>query len=215
MVRAEKTERRATPPYASWGQVKNFLDTIKALNPKVINLDYLKKNQMGAKDPSPLLATIKFLGLVDGQGNCTAKLDSIKVRGKEQYQKALESIVRESYAKLFEAVDVEQADRNLIYNQMRSAYSCSTRVADAAVPLFLSLCEEARITTAPQQPQKPALKERVQERKPATKADKERRIVPQRPAFSFNISITPDMTEEQILDQMRKAESALRMFEQE
>ena len=214
MVTTKKTEKRETPPYAPWAQVKNFLDTIKALNPKVIDLDYLKKNQMGGKEPSPLLATIRFLGLVDGQGNCTEKLDSIKVRGQEQYQKALEPIVREAYAKLFEAVDVDQADRNLIYNQMRSVYGCSTRVAEAAAPLFLSLCEEARITAA-QQPRKPAGKTIAAKKERAAKAGGRRGAAPQQVVYSFNISVTPDMTEEQILNQMRKAQSAFTRFEQE
>lgn len=214
MVTAKKTEKRVTPPYASWAQVKSFLDTIKALNPKVINADYLKKNQMGGKDPSLLLATIKFLGLVDEQGNCTAKLDSIKVRGQEQYQKALQSIVREAYAEFFAAVDVEQADGKLIFNQMRSVYGCSPRVATAAAPLFLSLCEEANITTA-KQPQKLAPKTIAPKKERAAKEEGKQRVAPQQAVCSFNISVTPEMTEDQILDQMRKAQSALRKFEQE
>ncbi len=213
MVTTNKTGKRVAPPYASWAQVKSFLDTIKALNPKVIDADYLRKNQMGGKDPSVLLTTIKFLGLVDERGNCKDKLDSIKVKGQEQYQQALHSIVRESYANLFEAVDVEQAGGDLIYNQMRSVYGCSTRIARAAAPLFISLCKEASITIA-QQPQKRALKTRVPERKPTAKADKGERITSQRPFFTFSISIQ-DLTEEQIVDQIRKARNALLKFEQE
>jgi hypothetical protein len=214
MVKTKTTERGRTPPYAPWAQVKNFLDAMKALNPKVIDLDYLKKNQMGGEGPSPLLATVRFLGLVDGQGNCTAKLDSIKVRGLQEYQQALQSIVRDAYAMLFNAVDVEQADAKLIFNQMRSVYGCSRRVATAAAPLFLSLCREAGITTA-QQLRKPAAKTITPKKERTVKAESRQPVAPQQVVYSFNISVTPEMTEEQILDQMHKAQSAIRRLEQE
>lgn len=143
----QSTRRRRQPkvPYAPWAQVKQFLDKIRVLNPKTINASYLTTNQMGGQQPSPLLNTIQFLGLINAAEAPTSKLESLKVKGEEQYQRALESIVREAYHVLFEALDVSAADRDMIYNQIRSVYGCSPRVADTATPLFLGLCREANM----------------------------------------------------------------------
>jgi len=132
-------------PYVPWSQMKLFLDRIRILNPKVIDAEYLRANQMSGQQPSPLLNAIQYLGLTDDTGVPTAKLDSLKVKGADQYREALAKIVREAYSDLFSAVSVEAADRDLLYNQITTVYGCSPRIANSATPLFISLCQEAGI----------------------------------------------------------------------
>lgn len=146
MVENAKTQKeRVTIPYAPWRQVKQFLANIRVLNPKTIDENFLRANQMGGQSPGPLLATIQFIGLIGADGTPTAKLESLRVRGDELYQNALADIVREAYHDLFGAVDVEAAGRDLLYNQIRSVYGCSTRIAETATPLFIALCREANM----------------------------------------------------------------------
>lgn len=138
---------RQTVPYAPWAQVKTFLDKIRVLSPKIIDHDFLKLNQMGGKQPGPLLGAIQFLALVDTSGSPSPNLEKLKVKGDDQYKAALAEIVRQSYSELIEALDISVADRNMIFNQIRSVYQCSPRVAESATPLFIALCQESGIET--------------------------------------------------------------------
>lgn len=139
---------RHTVPYAPWSQFKHFLDKMKMLNPRIIDSAYLKSNQMGGQQPGPLMTAIQFLGLVDSDGTPTERLEQLRVRGEQQYSQALEKVIKDAYSELFNAVNVEEADRDTIYNQIRSVYQCSTRLAETATPLFLALAHEAGMNVA-------------------------------------------------------------------
>ena len=143
MVTNHEHRDRKTVPYAPWAQVESFLGKIRILNPRAIDVSYLRANDMGGQQPGPLLNTIQFLGLIDVNGTPTAMLESLRVKGDEQYRSALAKVVQKAYAELFDAVDVESADRDLLYNQIRSVYGSSPRVAETATPLFISLSREA------------------------------------------------------------------------
>lgn len=143
-----KKDKKNTPPYESIRNVNKFLKKIKILNPKVIDKEYLATNNLGQKNPFPLLGTLKFLNLIDDSGKPTEKLESLKIKGKEEYQKSLMRIIKEAYREMFDSVNVEAADEDTIYNQIRSVYKCSIRIANQATPLFLWLCGEAGIREA-------------------------------------------------------------------
>ena len=148
MVAERESRDRRTVPYAPWAQVESFLNKIRILNPRVIDVGYLRANDMGGQQPSPLMNTIQFLGLVDVNGTPSARLESLKVKGDDQYRSALAKVVEEAYAELFDAVDVESADRDILYNQIRSVYGSSPRVAETATPLFIALSREAGLYVA-------------------------------------------------------------------
>ena len=139
---------RHTVPYAPWSQFKHFLDKIKVLNPRIIDAEYLRSNQMGGQQPGPLMTAIRFLGLVNADRTPTDRLEQLRVRGEQQFTQALEKVIRDAYSELFNAVNVEEADRDTIYNQIRSVYQCSPRLAETATPLFLALAHEAGMNVA-------------------------------------------------------------------
>lgn len=143
MVSNSDSRERKYVPYVPWAQVEMFLDKIRILNPRTIDVGYLRANEMGGQQPRTLLNTIQFLGLVDATGVPTAKLESLRVRGDAQYRSALAEVVRGAYSELFDAVDVEAADRDILYNQIRTVYGSSPRVAETATPLFIALSREA------------------------------------------------------------------------
>ncbi len=205
---------KRNPAYAPWAQVSEFLRKIRVLNPKVIDRSYLEANKMGGQYPSLLLGTIRFLGLINEKGEVTDKLDSIKVKGDEQYKAALRRIVTEAYKDIFEACDVESADRDLIYNQMRAVYNCSTRIADSATPLFLALCEEAGIKIGEREQKAPVAK-RSQEGRAKRPEVAARKAVPAGSSLPYilSIAITPEMSEDDILNILLKAEKARGRFE--
>ena len=118
------------------------------LNPRIIDAEYLRFNQMGGQQPGQLMTTIQFLGLVDADGTPTDRLEQLRVRGEQQFTQALEKVIRDAYSELFNAVNAEEADRDIIYNQIRSVYQCSPRLAETATPLFLALAHEAGMNVA-------------------------------------------------------------------
>ena len=233
------TSRRSSstnPPYAPWSQVKDFLNKMKVLNPRYISLDYLRTNNLGGQQPNSLLLSIKFLGLIDAQGAPTDKLESIKVRGDHQYSEALETIVREAYSELFSAVNVEDASSDVLYNQMRVVFNCSPRIANAATPLFINLCQEAGIVLSEvSQPQSQVERKSTRAQTQRTvKGNQNRQHDPQSPSASneqerpvahladyvpvtltFNVIVNPNMSEGDIFEQLLRIDNARRRFETE
>ena len=144
-MEVNESRSRPTVPYTSWGQFKVFLDRIRILNPKIIDQEFLRMNQMGGEQPGPLFGSIQFLELIESTGAPSSNLEKLKVKGEEQYKSTLAEIVRQGYSDLFGAIDVSLADKDMIYNQIRSVYQCSPRVAKTATPFFIALCNEAGI----------------------------------------------------------------------
>ena len=227
----DRAHRGNQPPYAPWLQVKAFLDKIKLLNPRSINAEWLLGNQMGGAQSGPLLATIRFLGLITENGSSTATLDSLKVRSVEAYKPALEHVVRDAYRDLFEAVDISAVDdKSIVYDQIRTVYSCSPRVATSATPLFLQLCAEAGIqaphisdggsATArksgiPTTPRPPSQTPKPRGTTLRSNGSSSQAGVYQPMPFTFMIAVGPEMGEEEILRQMNRADAARRRFSAE
>lgn len=231
-----RRSKSTNPPYAPWSQVKDFLNKMKVLNPRHITLDYLRTNNLGGQQPNSLLLSIKFLGLIDAQDAPTEKLESIKVRGDHQYSEALETIVREAYSELFSAVNVEDASSDVLYNQMRVVFNCSPRIANAATPLFINLCQEAGIVLS----EVLQTQSQIERKTPRTQTQRTVRsnrnpqqglqppsvgheqagprtdVVEHVPVtLTFNVIVDRHMSEDDIFEQLMRINSARRRFETE
>lgn len=107
-------------------------------------------------DAFQTIAALKFLGIIDKDGNKTDRMNKLQLKGEEHTQAILE-IVKSAYKKLFDTVEeANKLDKDDLFNDFISVYGLSGRLATTAVPNFLWLAKQAGLEVS----DAPELKER-------------------------------------------------------
>jgi len=89
------------------------------------------------------LAALRFVGLIDEEGNSTEQFNRITNAGTEEYPEVLAETVREAYNPIFTMVDPAQDSDVAIYDAFRQYHPEAQR--PRMLSLFRGLCEEAGI----------------------------------------------------------------------
>ena len=95
-----------------------------------------------------LIAGLKFLGLIDKDGNATEAMNSLSLKG-EKRRENLENVVRKAYCLLFEKVKIklEEVDSDTFINSFKTDYKMkSITTAEQAARIFVFLAQQAGIT---------------------------------------------------------------------
>jgi len=139
-------QRKRVAPYAPKGTVSEFFDHIRYVRtPDKVDSSLLQDYGMSEGQAFPLLSTLKFLGVIESDGTSTPAFKALQTGGDE-FQAALNEIIRRAYSDLFNRLDVSRDSRDKIKNFFSRNYSPPT--AERATALFLDLCGEAGIATA-------------------------------------------------------------------
>jgi len=95
-----------------------------------------------------LIAGLKFLGLIDKDGNATEAMNNLSLKG-EKRRENLENVVRKAYCLLFEKVKIklEEVDSDTLINSFKTDYKMkSITTAEQAARIFVFLAQQAGIT---------------------------------------------------------------------
>lgn len=101
--------------------------------------------KIASGNESKLIAGLKFLGLIDKEGNATPLMDSLSLKG-EKRRENLEKVVRTSYTLLFDKLkmDLANIDSDTLTNAFLSDYGMgSPNTANQAAIVFVSLAQKA------------------------------------------------------------------------
>jgi len=133
-------------PYFPVGWLEAFLKLIKRIRVEKIDSKWIISNNIGkAGNESRVVLGLKFLQLIDDEGNVnTEKMTSLKLEG-DSYKTALQKIVKEAYSDLLSKVDVSKAYPTDILNYFITTYGYSKPPAQSASLLFLYLASQAGI----------------------------------------------------------------------
>jgi len=104
--------------------------------------------KIASHNEGKLIAGLKFLGLIDKEGNATEAMDSLSVVGDKRKEN-LEKIVRTAYCLLLDKVkiDLEKAEANTLINTFKSDYKMgSLTTAKEAAKIFVFLAQKAEMT---------------------------------------------------------------------
>lgn len=136
-----------TPPYATVGKVSEMFDLLNSRSFPSINPSDLQNRGFSAPDAFQVVATLKFLGLLNEDNTKTEQLPKIQQRGDKKAI-ALREIVTNSYRLLFSVIpEANKLTRDELHNEFMAIYKVSTRVARSAAPLFIWLCKQAGMDT--------------------------------------------------------------------
>lgn len=114
--------------------------------PKV-DIEFLRNQTIASGNEGKIIAGLKFLSLVDKEGNAKEEMNSLCVRGDVRKEN-LSKIVRKAYTKLFDFVklDLENADTDTLINVFKSDYVMgSLTTAKNAALVFVYFAKQANI----------------------------------------------------------------------
>lgn len=95
-----------------------------------------------------LLQTLRFLGLMNGDGKPTPPLHALAVKDEAARKAALGKILRERYAKLF-ALDLMKVTPQELAEEMAEYYGVAGETKEKAIRFFLSAAAYAGIPMSP------------------------------------------------------------------
>ncbi len=140
--------RALKPPYTSVSDVNAFFERVQTIAepkpPKKVDRAWIESYQFETAHPSAIPSMLRWLGVIDDDGESMGVWNDLRVDGTRQT--TLARLVKEAYKGVVDAVDVENATARDLRGAFVSAYS----IGDPArhITCFLALCQQAGIKTA-------------------------------------------------------------------
>ena len=138
-------------PYASSSAVLDVLNRLRDVGlPNPVTLEGLASVGVPTSMASLTMRALKFLGLIDDEGQHQRRLQDLRLANALDYPVVLSEVVQSAYPEVFEIVDPAKHGFDEVANAFRPYVPQKQR--DKMVRLFLGLCEEASL--APEQPKR-------------------------------------------------------------
>jgi hypothetical protein len=136
-------QKKALPSYLSISKIRKLIDLLSTQRLTTINSSTLK-DDFGPTDASIAIGTLKFLDLIDENGNTKEIITGFHLTGEDR-TKAILQIVEKAYSELFKAaVSGKPYDQpEMLGNMFVRIYGLVPRISEPAVRAFLFFCEEA------------------------------------------------------------------------
>jgi hypothetical protein len=135
------------PPYGAVKHYKDFFELLERVQIDEVDSSYLKTHKIASGNEYKFLTGLKFLGLIDENGNATDRMNSLRVVGDE-YTKNFEKMVRDAYSILLSKVELEKAIPDDIVNGLIRHYGLPRSTAPLGAKIFIFLAEKAGISVS-------------------------------------------------------------------
>jgi hypothetical protein len=144
------TQELLKPPYGGQAAFATFLAKLQKRRMDRVDGPFLRELEIASPgNESKVINGLKFLGLIREDGTATEKMRALYVEG-EQFQKALESVVREAYSVLFKNINVGNAQTVDVRNCFKVDYGMAPQLAVEATRIFTYLAKAAGIQLSPE-----------------------------------------------------------------
>jgi hypothetical protein len=145
---SETLELRA--PYPSWDAFWVAYDKVRNRGATTIDVGVLEKWGLSKANARKVLPALKFLGIVDKDGNPLPLWSELAVKDEERYKRAVEGMLRSAYSKLLEAYSdaFSETDARLS-DAIGDVYETSASTRPAVVNFLRRMLAEAGLVTAP------------------------------------------------------------------
>ena len=135
--------KEVKPPYLSLTTLEKLFGLLSTRRLDEIKNPYLEAQGFTKFDIGVIPSTLKFLGLIDDNFKTSEIVKKLHLQGDPK-KEALQSIVKNGYKRLFNTIDNPyEMPATELKNEFIATYDISSRIAGAAMPAFLWLCEEA------------------------------------------------------------------------
>lgn len=135
-----------TYPYTSGAQaVVKTLDQLRKSFPAKVDAAYLQRFQIAPSNESYVIGIIRFLGLIDDEGNRQDDKIDFFHGSDVKFQAGMDALLREAYAELFAEMGEEayKSERDSLGYWFRGADKTSDLVGKRQAGTFLALASSA------------------------------------------------------------------------
>lgn len=136
-------KKKTVPPWCPFVAVEQILEKNKQVNLTKIDKNTLKIYGIGSGYENKVLSALRWLDLIDIDGNPTPKMIELRVTGKE-FEDRLKDIVVEAYEDLIKFAPLETSDRNTLINYFMQRHGYSINRANIALSFLISLWKLAK-----------------------------------------------------------------------
>ena len=170
---ADQAQTTASPPYGVFATFMNSISQLSNGMPNQIDRTVFPGTAWTAQ--SQLLTGLRALGLIDDEGRPTQRLRELAVPDEATRKQALERLVREHYARIFE-LDLLKTTPAELEKRMTDIYEISGDTRRKAVRFFLNALDYLGIEVSPL-----FAKPRTRKRSNGNGAPRRRRARPRQP----------------------------------
>ncbi len=128
-----------TPPHTCrslW--IDRFFEVIRQLDVSQISREFVAANIIGSGHEGKVLVALRFLGLIDDDGNVTPRLRALRVVGPE-FTTNLAIVVQQAYSEMLGTIAIKSASFNRVINFLMQRYSMTQTQANEATRFFVHL----------------------------------------------------------------------------
>ena len=141
--------RKHLPPYISYRTFWNFISRLQEGIPARVDRSYWGDVLSGSTG-NHLMATLRFLGLVDANATPTARLRQLVPARGEQRTELLKQITSESFIFLLEgSLDPQTATYSQLEEVFRDSFQSTGDVNRKCIKFFVALAADAGIPLSP------------------------------------------------------------------
>lgn len=172
----------------SW--YRNLLNLLEKRNISKVDAKFLKDGNIASHNESKMIAGLKFLDLIDEEGNATEAMNSLNIEEGEKRKENLEKVVRNAYSLLFDEIklDLEHAEPDTLIYCFKSDYRMgSATTAKKGARVFAFLAQKSGIVLSQSIIDKLIPKERKKTSRSSSKSNKFRRKKEQKEEEEENI----------------------------
>jgi hypothetical protein len=140
-------EKSLSPPIGAVMSYDQLLNVLESRSIPRVDKEFLESYQIASGNESKIISGLKFLGLIDTDGNAKEAMNSlcdVPTKRKEN----LEKIVRKAYTLLFDFVkiDLKKADSDTLLSAFKNDYHMSSmNTATRAAKVFTYLADKSGI----------------------------------------------------------------------
>jgi hypothetical protein len=142
MANPEETTR-LKPPYGSTKWYEDFLDTIRRRKLTKVDSEFLKV--VAPHNEAKMKLGLRFLGLIEEDGTCTERLNSLMIEGEDEFRQRLAQVIKEAYADVFSSINLEKALKKDVTNHFIENLKMAISSANQATTIFSYLAQKAGI----------------------------------------------------------------------
>ncbi len=138
--------RRHLPPYLSYRTFQNFIDGLQQGIPARLDRSYWGERFSGSTG-THLMATLRFLGLVDASSTPTSRLRRLASAKDEQKKEVLKEITSEAYSFLLQgSFDPQTATYAQLQEIFQDRFQPTSDVSRKCIKFFVALTSDSGIS---------------------------------------------------------------------
>jgi hypothetical protein len=142
------TNSKSLPPYVSYRTFWNFLDGLQAAVPARVDRSFWGDKLSGSTG-GQLIAALKYLKMIDGNGVPTLRLKQIVLTKGAQRANLLKQLTQEAYPFFLTELEPANATYAQMEEKLREHFQIAAEVGRKCIKFYIGLAQDGAIALSP------------------------------------------------------------------